>query len=132
MNQFHFELLIQRLNLYFSTFELLTRSRKIKSLFSSCNSKLKSKRAKVTNLLEKFLFFHFWGTNSKLKKRKLYFELLIQKIKKTKSCFWIIVTAQKSFSLRPSSVIVTKFAVSCWFVHIYWRNPYWKISFFVQ
>ena len=32
-----------------------------------------------------------------------------------------------SFSLRISSVNVTKSAG-----HIYWRNPWWKISFFVQ
>ena len=27
---------------------------------------------------------------------------------------------------------MTKFAVSCGFGHIYWRNPYWKTLFFVQ
>ena len=36
-----------------------------------------------------------------------------------------------SFLLKISSVNVTKFAVSCRFGHIYWRNP-WKTSIFVQ
>ena len=37
-----------------------------------------------------------------------------------------------SFSLRILSVKVTKFAVCCVFSHIYWSNPKWKTSFFVQ
>ena len=37
-----------------------------------------------------------------------------------------------SFPLRISSVNVTKYAVSCGFGHIYWRNHQWKTSFFVQ
>ena len=37
-----------------------------------------------------------------------------------------------SFPLRISSVNLTKSAVSCGFGHIYWRNPSWKTSFFVQ
>ena len=42
-------------------------------------------------------------------------------------------TAQKwSFPLRISSVNVTKSAVSCGFGHIYWANPLWETSFFVQ
>ena len=41
-------------------------------------------------------------------------------------------TKKWSFPLRISSVNVTKSAVSCGFGHIYWRNPYWKTSFFVQ
>ena len=41
--------------------------------------------------------------------------------------------AQKmKFPFRISSVNVTKSAVSCGFGHIYWRNPSWKTSFFVQ
>ena len=37
-----------------------------------------------------------------------------------------------SFPVRISSVYVTKPAVSCVFGHIYWRNPSWKTSIFVQ
>ena len=37
-----------------------------------------------------------------------------------------------SFPLRISSVNVTKSAANCGFGHIYWRNPQWKTSFFVQ
>ena len=37
-----------------------------------------------------------------------------------------------SFVLRISSVNVTKSAVTCGFDHIYWRNPLYKTSFFVQ
>ena len=36
------------------------------------------------------------------------------------------------FPLRASSVNVTKSAENCGFGHIYWRNPKWKTSFFVQ
>ena len=35
-----------------------------------------------------------------------------------------------SFPLRISSVNATKSVVSCGFCHSYWRNPYWKTSFF--
>ena len=37
-----------------------------------------------------------------------------------------------SFPLRNSSVNVTKSVVTSGFGHIYWINPYWKTSFFVQ
>ena len=37
-----------------------------------------------------------------------------------------------SFPLRISSVNVIKSAGNCWFGHIYWRNPWWKTSFFEQ
>ena len=36
------------------------------------------------------------------------------------------------FPLRISSVNVTKSSDFCGFGHIYWRNPQWKTSFFVQ
>ena len=39
---------------------------------------------------------------------------------------------KRSFPLRISPVNVTKAAGNCGFGHIYWRNPHWKISFFVQ
>ena len=37
-----------------------------------------------------------------------------------------------SFPLKISSVNVTRSAVSDGYGHIYWRNPWWKTSFFVQ
>ena len=37
-----------------------------------------------------------------------------------------------SFSIKDFSVNVTKSAVFRGFGHIYWRNPEWKTSFFVQ
>ena len=37
-----------------------------------------------------------------------------------------------SFLLRISSVKMTKSAENLGFGHIYWRNPSWKVSFFVQ
>ena len=42
-----------------------------------------------------------------------------------KSMDWFTISVHKkwSFPLRISSVNVTKSAVSCWFGHIYWRNP---------
>ena len=36
-----------------------------------------------------------------------------------------------SFPSRISPVNVIKSAANCGFCHIYWRNPYWKTSFFV-
>ena len=46
---------------------------------------------------------------------------------------WAIFTAQKkSFPLSIFSVSETKSTVSCGFGHIYWRNPSWKTSLFVQ
>ena len=41
-------------------------------------------------------------------------------------------TKYGSFLLRISSVNVTKYEVSCGFGHIYWKNLYWKTSFFVH
>ena len=32
----------------------------------------------------------------------------------------------------PAMIPCSLFSVSCGFGHIYWRNPYWKTSFFVQ
>ena len=37
-----------------------------------------------------------------------------------------------SFPLRISSVNVTKSTGNCELGHIYWRNPSWNTSFFVQ
>ena len=44
----------------------------------------------------------------------------------------VLLHKKWSFPLRISSINVTQSAVSCGFGHIYWRNPQWKISFFVQ
>ena len=42
-------------------------------------------------------------------------------------------TVQKwRFPLRISSVNVIKSVGNCEFGHIYWKNPKWKTSFFVQ
>ena len=41
-------------------------------------------------------------------------------------------TKKYIFLLRISSVNMTKFAISCWFKYIYWRNPQWETSFFVS
>ena len=46
--------------------------------------------------------------------------------------FVLTLPKKWSFPLRISSVNVTKSAVSCGFGHIYWKNPQWKTSFFVQ
>ena len=49
------------------------------------------------------------------------------------SCFCLYLLLKKwSFPIAIFSVNVTTSAVSCEFGHIYWRNPYWKTSFFVQ
>ena len=37
-----------------------------------------------------------------------------------------------NFQLRVSSVNVTRSTGNCEFGHIYWRNPWWKTSFFMQ
>ena len=36
------------------------------------------------------------------------------------------------FSIKDSSVSMTKSPENCRFGHIYWRNPYWKTSYFVR
>ena len=50
--------------------------------------------------------------------------------------FWSIerfsLRKKWSFSLRISSVNVTKFESCCRLGHIYWRNPEWKATFFVH
>ena len=43
---------------------------------------------------------------------------------------WRTLHKKWSFSLRNSSINVTKSAGNCEFGHIYWRNPSWKTSFF--
>ena len=50
----------------------------------------------------------------------------------TKRLSFISLHKKWSFPLSISSVNVTKSAVFYGFGHIYWRNPYWKNSFFVQ
>ena len=44
----------------------------------------------------------------------------------------LLLHKEWSFPVRISSANVTKSAVFWGFGHIYWRNPYWKTSFFVQ
>ena len=67
----------RRLNLYIFTFELVTRSWKLKVSLRVTNSKIK------------VLFFYFLVTNSKLKNKELHFELLTRsrKIKKFTSSY---------------------------------------------
>ena len=54
-------------------------------------------------------------------------------IGKLRKIFLCVKTTQKwSFLLEISLLNVTKSAENCGFRHIYWRNLYWKTSFFVQ
>ena len=69
--EFYFDLLTPSINFYFSTFEFHVES--------------------LTRWLN-LLFSHFWVVNSKMKNKEFHFNLLIQKTKKTKSWFQIIVT----------------------------------------
>ena len=50
--------------------------------------------------------------------------------------FWHVkcfhCTKKLNFPLRISSVNVTKSTFSCGFGYIFWRNPSWKTSIFVQ
>ena len=48
-------------------------------------------------------------------------------------CFALILgeSWNSPILIRIFSVNVTKSAVFCGFSHIYWRNPYWKILFFM-
>ena len=49
------------------------------------------------------------------------------------SVLWSTSTAQKwSFPWRISSISVSKSVGNSRFGHIYWKNPSWKTSFFVQ
>ena len=72
--------LTRRLNFYFSTFELLTQSWKIKVSL------------RVTNSMVKLLFFHSWVTNLNLKNVKLHFELLTQyrMISEIRFSLWLV------------------------------------------
>ena len=72
--------LTRRLNFYFSTFELLTQSWKIKVSL------------RVTNSMVKLLFFHSWVTNLSLKNVKLHFELLTQyrMISEIRFSLWLV------------------------------------------
>ena len=47
-------------------------------------------------------------------------------------CMFLLLHKKWSFPLRISSVIATKSVRNCGFGHIYWKNPWWKTSFFVQ
>ena len=49
-----------------------------------------------------------------------------------KEPYTLTLYKKRSFQLRISSLNVTKSAVSCGFGQNYWRNPWWKTSFFVQ
>ena len=55
-------------------------------------------------------------------------------VKIAKGFLWkdIIFTAQTSFPLTIFSVNVTESLGNCTLGHIYWTNPKWKTSFFVQ
>ena len=60
--------------------------------------------------------------------------LIFVRLSSSKFITLLLVSLHKkwSFSLRISSVNVTKSAVFYGFGHIYWWNPKWKISYFVQ
>ena len=79
--------------------------------------------------------------NSQLGQVEYYNFLLFSKVlcttyeifMKGRFVFILKVTAQKiKFSITDFFIHVTKPAVSCGFVHTYWRNPLWKTLFFVQ
>ena len=65
---------------------------------------------------------------------ELYFTVVVLNLNKFLSIDFNKQTLHKkwSFPLRISSVNVIKSAVSWGFGHIYWINPRWKTSFFVQ
>ena len=70
-----------------------------------------------------FLFFLLFFSCSLVLKRSIT----------TKSPTEIFVSHfEKMFPLRIFSVNVTKSEENCGFGHIYWRNPWWSFSFFVQ
>ena len=54
------------------------------------------------------------------------------KIVHVQKLIYLFLHKRLKFSIKVSSVNVTKFAGNCWFGHIYWRKPEWKTSFFVQ
>ena len=60
--------------------------------------------------------------------------LIFVRLSSSKFITLLLVSLHKkwSFPLRISSVNVTKSAVFYGFGHIYWWNPKWKISYFVQ
>ena len=82
--------LTRRLNFYFSTFELLTQSWKIKVSL------------RVTNSMVKLLFFHFWVTNLNLKNVKLHFELLSQYRMISEIRFYLWLVQRKVYQEKTS------------------------------
>ena len=80
----------------------------------------------VKYLWSSFFFLRKWSTAKKLQifAKKALLEMLGSVLN--------ILHKSWSFPLRTFSVNVTKSAVFCWFVHMYWRNPSWKTPFFVQ
>ena len=65
---------------------------------------------------------------------ELFFHWNLLKFRKCQEV--ILLNKKSSFALSISSVNVWYFfsipSVSCGFGHVYWRNPEWKTSFFVQ
>ena len=62
-----------------------------------------------------------------MKKLWAHFEQIWKKENKKQSQY-----KKWSFSLGISSVYMNKSEGNCGFGHIYWRNPWWRTSFFVQ
>ena len=79
------------------------------------------------NWLYKFIFFLPIYFSKQLFNQKCY-----HKGHRMKMTAFLVTAKKWSFSLRISSVNVTKSAVFCGIIHIYWRSPQWKFSFFVQ
>ena len=59
-------------------------------------------------------------------------KILYSKAQLAHRCNVLALHKKWSFSLWISSVNVTKSAGNYGFDHIYWRNSWWKTSFFVQ
>ena len=86
-------------------------------------------------LLEREGLVHGIGTATGRKRQHLLF-FLVQFLKNPgfslSSNFILALQKLWSFPLTISSVNVTKSAGICRFGHIYWWNPWWNTSFFVQ
>ena len=63
--------------------------------------------------------------------KKVFWKLRKRKQENTCARASFLIKLQ-DFPLRVFSVNMTKSTVSCRFGRIYWRNPWWKTSFFVR
>ena len=99
-------------------------------------TKRRSKIHEKNKLRERIVNFDQWNSFSGSYKPKRVWFWLVYKTTENNCRSRLFTEIMKtllekwSFLLRICSANVTKSTVCCGFGHIYWRNPWWKTSFF--